>query len=579
MFIRTLNLNILLFVAILFSFPVFASAATMAVTPSTGVYTAGSTFNVSVIVNTGGKPINAAEATLKFNPQELSVVSVNKVGSIFNLWVTEPTFSNSAGTINFSGGLPSGYTGSSGTVFNVTFRTTNASTARVSLTGGSVLANDGKGTNILSGMSGGTYTVQAATTQPAQEVIVEYVPPVNTPAAPKITSQTHGDPNAWYNETNATLNWSLPAGVTSVRTSLNNSPTSIPTKVYDSPIRTITLNDLDEGVSYFHIQFKNADGWGKVTHYRLAIDTEKPSAFEISLPEDADLTNPVQTLSLKAEDSTSGVNKYKVKIDDNEPFEFIDEEDKKMVTLPELEPGYHSVIIEAFDKAGNSLISTFSFTIEAFERPIFTDYPDTINEEVIPVIKGKTRPNSTVEVTVTKVGSEPKVYSLTADSEGVFTLIPEGTFSTGVYELSAIAVDEFGAKSEASETIRIAVQQPGFIKIGSMLIDVLSVVIPLLAMLILLVLGFWYLIFRLRKLRRRVSVESGEALEILAKEFTSLHKILKEEEDKLISSKRSNKLNKNEEEMFSVFSKSLIKAQSQIEKEVIDVERLVHKKK
>ena len=59
----------------------------------------------------------------------------------------------------------------------------------------------------------------------------------------------------------------------------------------------------------------------------------------------------------------------------------------------------------------------------------------------------------------------------------------------------------------------------------------------------------------------------------------TLHIQKEEEEDKLISSKRSNKLNKNEEEMFSVFSKSLIKAQSQIEKEVIDVERLVHKKK
>jgi len=558
--------------------PSFVSAASLSLSPNTGVYTAGGTFTVQVKVNTDGKPVNASEGSLKFNPQELSVVSINNASSIFNLWVTEPTFSNSAGTITFSGGKPTGYTGSSGTVFNITFRTANANTARVSFTNGSVLANDGKGTNVLSGMSGGTYTVQAVTSQPKPEVI-EYVAPANTPGVPKITSNTHSDPGAWYNQNTAVLSWNLPVAITGVRTLLNDNPTSIPTKVYNNPISTITLEDLRDGVSYFHLQFRNADGWGKVNHFRLSVDTVKPESFEISLPENVNLSNPSQILELKAEDITSGVEKYSIKIDDNEPYVYEDVEQIGQVVLPELDPGYHSVIIEAFDKAGNSLISTFSFTVEAFERPRFTEYPAELSEDVIPVIRGLTRPNSDVEVFVHKIGSEPQQYSLKADDKGVFTLIPEGTFSTGVYELTARAVDEFGAQSEISESVRIAVQQPGFIRVGTMLVNVLSVVVPLVAMMVVLVLAFWFLVFYVRKLRRKISIESKEALDILATEFTSLHEKLKTEEAKLTDSKRSKKLNKSEEELFITLSKALVSAQAQVEKEVEDVEKLVKKKK
>ena len=95
-----------------FAYAEVTLAATLSVSPGTGVYQSGTTFTAKVVVNTQGDPINAADGSLKFNPQELSVVSVNRSSSIFNLWVTEPAFSNSAGTISFSGGLPSGYTGS-----------------------------------------------------------------------------------------------------------------------------------------------------------------------------------------------------------------------------------------------------------------------------------------------------------------------------------------------------------------------------------------------------------------------------------------------------------------------------------
>ena len=560
-----------------FTFVSVAQAATLSVSPGTGVYTSNSNFTVRVIVNTSGKPINAAEGTLSFNPSELSVVSVNRSGSIFNLWVAEPSFSNSGGTISFSGGLPSGYTGSSGNIMTVTFKAKGSGASKVSFSSASVLANDGAGTNVLTSMNGGTFTIQAAAPTPeAEEVIVEYVAPANTPGAPSVTSSTHADQKQWHTSKGAVLNWSVPDGVIAVRTLLDSRATAVPTKVYDSPIRTITLNDLDEGVSYFHVQFKNADGWGKVSHYRLAVDSQKPTEIKISKPENADTNNPEQQLLVEVTDATSDVTKFKVQVDGGEMFEVTRDNATGTIKLPSVGPGYHTVIIEAFDEAGNSIIGNYSFDVESFEKPIFTEYPQEINEQVIPVIKGTTRPNAIVEITLTKVGTEPVTYQVTADGSGVFTFIPEGKFSTGVYELKARATDAYGAQSLDSDTIRIAVQQSGFIRVGTLLVSYLSVIIPLIALAGLAVAGSWYMVMYLRRFRKQISRESSEALEILHREFTSLQAELRHQEALITESRKTKKLTKAEADMIMVLDKALVTSQRNVEKEINDVTKLAN---
>lgn len=554
-----------------------AEAASLGISPSTGVYSANGTFTVRVMVNTDGKSVNAAEGTLTFNPRELSVVSVNRTSSIFNLWVTEPTFSNSAGTISFSGGLPSGYTGSAGTIMNITFRAAGAGTARVSFKNGSVLANDGRGTNILTAMNGGSFTIQAQASTPIPEVI-EYVAPANTPAAPLVTSSTHADQSSWYRENKAVLSWSVPSGVTAVRTLLDQNPTSIPTKVYDDPVTTITLDDLPEGVSYFHLQFKNEDGWGRVTHYRLAIDSEKPTDISIGLLTD-DLTNPQQTLRVAVSDTTSDVTRFKVKLDASEPFEFTDETASGTIPLPILEPGYHSVIVEAFDKAGNSVVGSYSFTIASFDKPQFTEYPTEINEEVIPVIKGQTRPHAVVTIAVLPLGATPTQYTVNANETGEFIFIPSGRFSTGVYELTAEATDAYGARSDMSEVIRIAVQQPGFIRIGSLIVNVLSVLIPLLVLSVLLIIGVWYVVLYARRFRNEVTVESVEALAILRREFTDLQITLSQQERILAESRSTKKVTKAEAAMVEAIGIALKSSQQKVEKEIEDITALTRKNK
>ena len=67
--------------------------------------------------------MNAAEGTVSFSKDELSVVSLLKNGSIVNLWAQEPSFSNSAGSVDFSGiVLNPGYTGSAGKILTIAFK-------------------------------------------------------------------------------------------------------------------------------------------------------------------------------------------------------------------------------------------------------------------------------------------------------------------------------------------------------------------------------------------------------------------------------------------------------------------------
>ncbi len=547
-----------------------AEAATLRISPETGVYSAGATFSARVVVVTGGQSVNAAEGDVSFNPSDLSVVGVSKDGSIFNLWTREPSYSNVNGTLSFGGGSPSGYTGSAGTVMSIIFRTKHAGTTAVTFSGGSILAADGRGTNIISGMQGGSYTVQALTTTPAPE----YVAPPNTPAAPNVTSSTHPDQKAWYKEKAAKLSWKLPGDVTALRTALDTKETSIPTKVYETPVANIALSDVPEGVSYFHIQFKNKDGWGRVAHYRLAVDSEKPKTFTIESAEGNDVSTPEQRFFLNVVDTTSGVHTFSIQIDGGDKIKFDDPEGKHLYTTPTLGPGNHTIVAEAFDGAGNSIVASYDFSVNAFEKPLFTEYPKEVPSTVIPVLRGTTRPGAKVIVTLTKVGASGTDHEVIADEQGVFTFIPEARLQEGVYEIKAVATDKSGARSLPSDSIRIAVQEPGYLRIFGTAVSVLSVVVPLFALLILLVLLIWHSFHRFQQLRARIRKEVGEAEQSLVHEFDGVIATLSEHVTSLREVRRG-KVTIKEEEIFESLKETLKGAERRVKKEIDDIERLV----
>src|SRR3989344_4849624 len=103
----------IIFSVALFVFaPVLAHAATLGFSPSSGSYTVGSVVTANIYVSSADQAMNAASGAISFPSDKLEVTSLSKTGSIFTLWVQEPSFSNSAGTVNFEGiALNPGFTG------------------------------------------------------------------------------------------------------------------------------------------------------------------------------------------------------------------------------------------------------------------------------------------------------------------------------------------------------------------------------------------------------------------------------------------------------------------------------------
>jgi len=103
--------------------PLVAEAATLYFSPSSGAYTVGGTLSVNVYVSSADQAMNAASGVISFSQDKLEVASLSKSGSIITLWVQEPTFLNSAGTVNFEGiVLNPGFTGVAGKIITTNFR-------------------------------------------------------------------------------------------------------------------------------------------------------------------------------------------------------------------------------------------------------------------------------------------------------------------------------------------------------------------------------------------------------------------------------------------------------------------------
>lgn len=363
------NILFLLFLSLGLFLPVaFTQAADLSVSPSTGTYTSGQTFTATIRAVPSGENVNAVEAKLSFNPAVLSVVSISKTGSAFSLWTTEPTFSNTAGTIQFGGGSPTPFTASSNLV-TVTFRTVAEGTGTLNVTEASILAADGRGTDVYKKSTNGTYTVSAASTPTPKPVDTptETKPENNNegaiifgdpPRAPEIGSTIFLDQNAWYNKTEGLFTWTLPFDVSAVAVEISDNPENIPQDnkeaIQESPTEEfmVTKDLIKDGVQYVSINFENQVGWGAVTNRKLQIDTTPPEPFAINVRAGNSPTS-FPLLSFEANDKTSGIQYYDMTIADKEPIRITPDEAKLGYMLSALEDGTYTVKVVATDMAGN----------------------------------------------------------------------------------------------------------------------------------------------------------------------------------------------------------------------------------
>ena len=133
--------------------------------PEGGSFVIDQNLLVTVKVNTNAA-INAVEATINFPKDNLSVVSVSKDDSIINLWIQEPSFSNELGVIEFVGGLHNGGFQGEGKILTIVFKPKKPGNTTIDFANASVLAHDGKGTDVLEKKIGATYFIKTENPSP-----------------------------------------------------------------------------------------------------------------------------------------------------------------------------------------------------------------------------------------------------------------------------------------------------------------------------------------------------------------------------------------------------------------------------
>lgn len=385
MFFRTLRslfhgyyFSVLLSLSFFFVWTSITHAADVLLAPSSGSYSVGQTFTVTVQADPKGQAINAVEASMTFDKSVLSVSSISKTGSAFSLWTTEPVFSNTAGTISFGGGSPTPFSNRSNLV-SITFKTLAEGSAAVSFGSVSALAADGKGTNVLAQKIGATYTVAAGvkptpTPTPAtpktdsadSEDTNAAIAFGDPPRAPEVGSPTFLDSELWYNKIDGLFKWEIPFDVTAVALEIATSSDNDPTTEFDPPVSELVVNkdNLHDGIQFLSIKFKNQVGWGAITNRKIQIDTTAPDAFTIEV-KPGPKSDSFPQLVFDAKDPISGIAKYELVIADHEPVEVTPDEARLGYLLKELENGTYTVTVTAYDKAGNKTVSTAPVLITA----------------------------------------------------------------------------------------------------------------------------------------------------------------------------------------------------------------------
>ena len=558
-----------------------AASASLYLSPSSGSYKVGSAFSVNVFISSD-QAMNAASGVISFSQDKLEVVSLSKGGSIFSLWVQEPSFSNGSGAINFEGiVLNPGFTGSAGKILTVALKAKAAGNASLTFSSGSILANDGKGTNILTNLGRAQFNIESSdfvsVPAPAPVPIKPKTPKSakisKVSSTPEVSSSTHPDPEKWYSNNNPEFSWELPTDINGVSIYFSESPKSNPGPVSDGLFDKKLYQDIENGVWYFHIKLKNRSGWGAIVHRKILIDTETPKPFEIKSDNEGDVTNPNPILIFKSEDTLSGIDYYEVSIDGGQAVKILSAENENPYKMPLQSSGKHIIIVKAFDRANNFIEASTDLIIEPIEPPVITDFPQKIEEGDNLIIRGSSLyPKGKITIFVKKEGKEPLTNNVETDSKGNWFYIHPESLDGGIYQVWAQITDQRGAKSNLTEKNVIEVALPALIKFGKIAINYLSIVVSLAALIIVLIGIILYGWFKISKIRKKLRKETKEANQSVSRSFQILRKEMQEQIEYF---DKKPGLTKKEKEIRDNLIKVLNISEKFIKKEIKDIEKEV----
>ena len=387
-----------------------------------------------------------------------------------------------------------------------------------------------------------------------------------------ISSLTNPDSDKWYNDPNPKFSWNVPDDVTDIRLSYSKLSNSLPTVIYTPPISEKDLTDLKDGTFYFHLQLKNANGWGTVSNFKFNIDTQNPSSFDVKEITRTDQTLPQAKFSISAKDDLSGIDHYEFQVDQSPAVTWNDDGSHTYQT-PILGPGQHTLNAKVYDKAGNSITTSDLFGVDPLQTPTVTNYTKDLTVSENLSIKGSTVPSGQVTIYLQKNNESPKSFVVQADQNGAFIFAPDSLLTSGTYTAWVEALDVRGAKSLITDKMTIVVKNPLLSQLSAWSTNILSAVVPVVALICLLVLIILYFWHKFLVLKKRIQKETRGIEKSVHKAFDVLKDDMIDQMNMLKKAKSQRELTTEEEKIMKRLRKNMSIAEDYIQKEIETIEK------
>jgi len=469
--VKKILIAILVLLLNLSIFPVevaHAANASLYISPSSSTQAKGKSFTIYVGVNSGGNAVNAFEATVNLPTNIVSISGAGTGGSLCSLFPLAPTVSGSS--VRFQCGIPSGTT-SSGNLISISLVASNIGSGTASISGARVFA--GPGIDVTGGTSGGTFNVIASSVGSGAGKAE-----ATGTSAPAVSSSTHADQSAWYKNNTVTLSWPRAAGVTGYSYIFDQSPGTVPPPTSNFNETTLNLPGKTDGAWYLHIRANGPNGWSAATTYKAQIDTSSPTNLSIETdPKGEADRRPI--LSFSAEDVSSGIDYYEIKVD---------QEEFQKATSPytpgSIKSGDHVFTVRAFDKAGNMTEGKVSIRIKDIPIPKITKPKINSNFKLIQSLDIAGTADSTVKIDL-YIDGVNIARGVDVKDDGTWSMTYNSFIKPGKHKITAVSVRD-GIESKSSEIVSINID-PSATSIFGLLVPsyiiyiILLVIIGLLA--------------------------------------------------------------------------------------------------
>ena len=497
-----------------------AQAAMLNLIGDKDAYPINQEFGLDVKIDSEGEGINGAQATVQFDRSILEAVKADKIGSIFDFWLTEPVISNAEGKISFIAASTTGFTGKSLQVLRVTFRPKGPAKSTLVFSDAAITAADGSGKNVLTKTNGLALTFTAASgvaegpaqiTRPAEAA-------TGFPKKPAMTVALYPDPAKWNNvSAKFFANWTLPGDVTGVAAVLNKVPNSAPA-VSEGLFEAKSFPPLEDGIHYLHVRFRNSIGWSETSHYKIATDSAPPSISNIILDgksvvglELVGVNAPTPEILYTAKDALSGIDHYEIAVDGNDAVAT----KTSSYTLPLQIPGKHILTLKALDVAGNTIEARVNFEIIPIESPkIGFISKDVFIGEGGLIVSGTYLAGHTVNIDLVDGSGRTVFHDVRGtDANGNWNLSIDTPLKQGKYFVEAVGEDDRGALSLAVRSDIINAHERPIFTLGGLEVTKTWLIFILM---VLIAFGAWLgtMTYRMRQLQvsRRVTIAQRDVI-------------------------------------------------------------------